>query len=351
MGLNVKKFIGETLASVKKNVDGPAICAFSGGVDSTVTAALATRAIGKNLHAIFVDTGLIRIGEKEYAEQLAEKLGINLKVADESERFIGALKGITDPEKKRKIIGKLFIAVFEEHARKIRAKYLFRKRLSDRRHQRNRCASALGLHEAKPKREPRLYLFQGTIGPDWIESGGGMRATIKSHHNVGGLPEKMGLKLMEPLRDLYKHEVRMVAKELGIPETIYNRQPFPGPGLAVRVVGEITPERVETVKKACKIVEDEMNSSAEKGKMERPWQYFAALLPVKTVGVRGDERSYQYTMVGRAVGSLDGMTAHFSKADWETLERISSRITNEITEIGRVFYDITNKPPSTIELE
>ncbi|HII54218.1 GMP synthase [Candidatus Micrarchaeota archaeon CG1_02_49_24] len=317
MALDTKKFIDETLASIKKEVDGPAICAFSGGVDSTVTATLATRAISRNLHAIFVDTGLIRIGEKEYAEQLAEKLGINLTVADESERFLRALKGITDPEKKRKIIGKLFITVFEEHAKQIQAE----------------------------------YLFQGTIGPDWIESGGGMRDTIKSHHNVGGLPEKMGLKLIEPLRDLYKHEVRSVAKEMGIPESVYSRQPFPGPGLAVRVVGEVTKDKADIVKKACKIVEEEMEASAKAGKMEKPWQYFAALLPVKTVGVRGDERSYKYTLVVRAVGSLDGMTAHFSKADWETLERISSRITNEILEVGRVTYDITNKPPATIELE
>ena len=194
-------------------------------------------------------------------------------------------------------------------------------------------------------------MIQGTIAPDWIESGGMGRDTIKSHHNVGGLPENMHLKLCEPLRELYKHEVREVGQQLGLPDSIYQRQPFPGPGLAVRIVGEITEEKVKIVQDACDIVETEIDNASKAGKMERPWQYFAALLPSKTVGVRGDERSYQYTVVVRAVRSLDGMTANFSHILPDVLEKISTRITNEIRSVGRVVYDITNKPPGTIEME
>ena len=195
------------------------------------------------------------------------------------------------------------------------------------------------------------FLIQGTIAPDWIESGGGGRDKIKSHHNVGGLPEKMGLKLCEPLREIYKHEVRAVARAVGLPPSISERQPFPGPALAVRIVGEVIPEKVRIVQEACAIVEEELESAAKQKKMELPWQYFAALLPSKTVGVRGDERAYQYTVIVRAVRSLDGMTANFSNVPFEVLEKISTRITNEIRSVGRVTYDITNKPPGTIEME
>ncbi|VVB65916.1 GMP synthase [glutamine-hydrolyzing] subunit B [Candidatus Gugararchaeum adminiculabundum] len=193
--------------------------------------------------------------------------------------------------------------------------------------------------------------MQGTIGPDWIESGGAGRDTIKSHHNVGGLPEKMGLKLVEPLRDLYKHEVRAVARELELPREFSERQPFPGPGLGVRIVGEVTAEKAEIVKKACQIVEEEIEKAAGEKKMEMPWQYFAALLNDKTVGVKGDERTHLYTVIVRAVRSLDGMTANFSDIPNPVLQKISTRITNEVREVGRVVYDITNKPPGTIEME
>jgi GMP synthase (glutamine-hydrolysing) len=250
-------------------------------------------------------------------KEVAEKLGINLNVVEARKRFLDALKGVTDPEEKRKIIGNVFVKIFEEEA----------------------------------KDHGVVFLIQGTIAPDWIESGGMGRDTIKSHHNVGGLPEDMHLKLCEPLRELYKHEVREVGKELGLPEDIHQRQPFPGPGLGVRIVGEITEEKVKIVQDACDIVENEIDKAVEEKKMEMPWQYFAALLPSKTVGVRGDERSYQYTVIVRAVRSLDGMTANFSHMPIEILEKISTRITNEIHSIGRVVYDITNKPPGTIEME
>jgi GMP synthase (glutamine-hydrolysing) len=248
----------------------------------------------------------------------AKALGVDLKVVDAQKRFLDALKEVEEPETKRKIIGETFVRIFEE--------------------------------EAKKNKNIR-FLIQGTIAPDWIESGGMGRDTIKSHHNVGGLPEKMHLKLCEPLRELYKHEVREVGKELGLPEEIHQRQPFPGPGLAVRIVGEITDEKVKIVQDACDIVETELEAAAKAKKMERPWQYFAALLPSKTVGVRGDERAYQYTVIVRAVRSLDGMTANFSHIPPEVLEKISTRITNEIRTVGRVVYDITNKPPGTIEME
>ncbi|MCL6579884.1 MAG: glutamine-hydrolyzing GMP synthase subunit GuaA, partial [Candidatus Bathyarchaeota archaeon] len=217
-----------------------------------------------------------------------------------------------------RIIGGLFIKIFEEIAAKCNAE----------------------------------YLVQGTIAPDWIESGGGLRDRIKTHHNVGGLPEQMHLKLIEPLRDLYKDEVRQVAQKLGLPAYIHTRQPFPGPGLAVRVVGELTSERVEIVREAQAIVEDEIERAVASGKIRRPWQYFAVLLPVKAVGVHGDVRVYQYVIVVRAVESVDGMSAEYSKIPHEVLERISTRITNELKDrVSRVVYDITNKPPGTIEYE
>ncbi|MFA5108808.1 MAG: glutamine-hydrolyzing GMP synthase [Candidatus Micrarchaeia archaeon] len=318
MSFKPAPFIKEQTDAAKKKIgDKPALVALSGGVDSSVAALIVHNAIGKNLHAVFVDTGLMRQNEAENVKKAFAKSGLNLQIVNASEKFFSKLKGVTEPEKKRKIIGEQFIRVFEEYAK---------------------------VHGIK-------VLVQGTIAPDWIESGGAGRDTIKSHHNVGGLPEKMGLELFEPLRDCYKHEVRILAKELSLPNEICERQPFPGPGLAVRIVGEVTKERAEIVRKCCFIVEEEIESASKSGEIERPWQYFAALLDTKTVGVRGDERSYHYTVVVRSVRSLDGMTANFSHLPAKLLEKISSRITNEVREVGRVLYDITNKPPSTVELE
>ena len=318
MPFNAESFIQNSVASIKSQVKGgKAIIGLSGGVDSSVAAVLAYRAIGRNMRCVFVDTGLMRKDEAKKVKAALSSAGVKLTVVDAQETFFSALKKVADPERKRKIIGEKFIRVFESEAKGFGA----------------------------------AYLVQGTIAPDWIESGGGSREMIKSHHNVGGLPKKMGMKLVEPLRDLYKHEVRIVARALGLPPEISERQPFPGPGLAVRIVGEITPEKGEIVREACAIVEDELEAAALEGKIEKPWQYFAALLPTKTVGVRGDERAYQYTVVVRSVRSLDGMTANFSHLPPELLQRISTRITNEIRTVGRVFYDITNKPPATVEME
>ena len=318
MPFNAEKFIPGAVQSIRRTVGKEkAIVAVSGGVDSAVVAALASRAIGKNVNCVFVDTGLMRLEEGKKVKAMLGRAGVKLHVLDAQNQFFSVLSHISEPEKKRKAIGEKFIRIFESEAKKGRAK----------------------------------FLLQGTIAPDWIESGGGSRATIKSHHNVGGLPKKMDMVLCEPLRDLYKHEVRIVARALGLPPEISERQPFPGPGLAVRIVGEITPKKAAIVQKACAIVEDELESAAAKGKIERPWQYFAALLPTKTVGVRGDERAYRYTIVVRAVRSLDGMTANFSHLPPELLQKISTRITNEIREVGRVLYDITNKPPATVEME
>ncbi|MCX6771398.1 MAG: glutamine-hydrolyzing GMP synthase [Candidatus Micrarchaeota archaeon] len=318
MPFTPEKFIQGAVSSIKGTVGGErAIIAVSGGVDSSVAAALASRALGKSIYCVFVDTGLMRKDEGKLVKAMLSRAGVELHVVDASADFFIALKGVGDPERKRKIIGERFIRVFEAEAKKRKA----------------------------------AYLVQGTIAPDWIESGGGSRETIKSHHNVGGLPKKLGMKLCEPLRDLYKHEVRITARALGLPPEMSERQPFPGPGLAVRIVGEITPEKARIVREACAIVEEELERAADDGKIELPWQYFAALLPSKTVGVRGDERSYQYTVVVRAVRSLDGMTANFSHIPPDVLQKISTRITNEIREAGRVLYDITNKPPATVELE
>ena len=318
MPFDPEKFIKNAEADVKSKVGSEiAITAVSGGVDSFVAAAIATRAIPNQLHTVYVDNGLMRKGETQNVIEAANSAGIKLKVVESQDRFLNALKGVTDPEEKRKIIGEIFIRVFEEAAKETNAK----------------------------------FLIQGTIAPDWIESGGLGRDTIKSHHNVGGLPENMELTLCEPLREIYKHEVRMVGEKLGLPIAIYQRQPFPGPALAVRIVGEITQEKVKIVQDACAIVEEEIVAASNEGKMEMPWQYFAGLLSSKTVGVRGDERAYLYTAVVRAVRSLDGMTANYSEIPFDVLTRISTRITNEVRDIGRVLYDITNKPPGTIELE
>ncbi|MFA5077301.1 MAG: glutamine-hydrolyzing GMP synthase [Candidatus Micrarchaeia archaeon] len=317
MPFNPEKFIPSAEQEIRASVGKEkAIIALSGGVDSFVAATLCAKA-GINLKAVFVDTGFMRKDEARKVKAAAESVGINLTVVEAQGKFIDALKGAEEPEKKRKIVGEMFVRVFEKEA----------------------------------KSSGATFLVQGTIAPDWIESGGLGRDTIKSHHNVAGLPKDMGLKLCEPIRELYKHEVRMVGKSLGLPPYIYERQPFPGPGLSVRVVGEVSEEKLDIVREACDVVEHELEKASAEGKMEKPWQYFAALLPSKTVGVKGDERSYKYTILVRAVKSLDGMTANFSMVPPDVLQAISTRICNEIKEVGRVVYDITNKPPSTIELE
>ncbi|MEM3512745.1 MAG: glutamine-hydrolyzing GMP synthase [Thermoplasmata archaeon] len=311
-----RTFVDESVKKINEEVRGKAIIACSGGVDSTTAAAIVARAIGEHLLAVYVDTGLMRKNETHDVETTLRKLGINYKIVDARKEFIDALKGVVDPEAKRKIIGEKFIRVFEREAKDFGAK----------------------------------YLVQGTIAPDWIESGDGLRDTIKSHHNVGGLPKEMNLKLVEPLRDLYKDEVRKVAAYLGIP--VHDRQPFPGPGLAIRVLGEVNEERLEIVREACAIVEEEIEAAVKDGKMQKPWQYFAVLLPIKSVGVHGDVRSYGYTVAVRSVESIDAMSAEYSKIPHEVLERISIRITNELKEkVNRVVYDISHKPPATIEWE
>jgi GMP synthase (glutamine-hydrolysing) len=309
-------FVEEATAHIKELARGQTILAASGGVDSTIAAAIAHKAIPDRLHLVFVDTGYMRKGEAQFVKDMFASIGADCKIVEASERFFRKLEGISEPERKRHIIGEEFIRVFEEEATRVEAE----------------------------------YLIQGTIAPDWIESGGGIRDTIKSHHNVGGLPEKFGLKLIEPLRDIYKDEVRHVARYLELP--VAERQPFPGPGLAIRIMGEPTPEATEIVREACWIVEEELEAAAETGLMELPWQYFAVLTPVKTVGVQGDIRAYGYTVAVRAVASVDGMSAGYSKVPHEVLERISTRITNSMPkQVNRVVYDITNKPPGTIEWE
>jgi len=312
------KFVEKKVKEIQETVKGKALVALSGGVDSTTSVVLVNKALGKKLLCVFVDTGFVRKGEPENVKELAKILKLNFRSVDARSRFYEKLKGVEEPEKKRKIIGEEFIRVFEEIA----------------------------------KEEKIDFLVQGTIAPDWIESGGELRDTIKSHHNVGGLPKDMTVKLIEPLRDLYKDEVRDVGKFLGLPEEFYQKQPFPGPGLAVRILGEATEERARIVREACAIVEDEFELAAKDGKMELPWQYFAVLLPVKTVGVQGDIRAYGYVIAVRAVKSMDAMSASYSKIPHEVLEKISVRITNELKEdVCRVVYDITNKPPGTIEYE
>jgi GMP synthase (glutamine-hydrolysing) len=315
---NAERFIDESVSKLKDSIRGKAVIGVSGGVDSTTAAILLNRAVGENLLCVLVDTGYMRKNEIANNEKMLKKLGLNVLVVDAKERFYHKLKGIIDPEQKRKIIGELFIRVFEEVARKERAK----------------C------------------FVQGTIAPDWIESGGGLRDRIKSHHNVGGLPEKIEFEIIEPLRDLYKDEVRIVGRALGLPAELYERQPFPGPGLAVRIIGEATPESARIVREACAIVEEEIEKAAVNGRMNRPWQYFAVLLPCKAVGVHGDVRAYGHVVVVRAVESLDGMSAAYSKIPHEVLETISVRITNTLKDdVSRVVFDITNKPPGTIEYE
>ncbi len=314
--MDAQMLIDEAVEALTSQIDDTAIIACSGGIDSTVAAVLANNAVGNLLHCVYVDTGFMRKGETEEVREMLTDLGLNLKIVDASDRFFKHLEGVTEPEQKRKVIGEQFIRVFEEEQVSCGAK----------------------------------YLVQGTIAPDWIESGGGERDVIKSHHNVGGLPDDVDLIIVEPLREFYKDEVRDMAKLLGIPSS--NRQPFPGPGLAVRVLGNLTRERTEACREACAIVEEELEAAAEAGEIELPWQYFAALLPVSSVGVHGDARVYGETIVVRAVRSIDGMSARYSEIPHSVLQKISTKITNSLKgHVNRVVYDITHKPPGTIEWE
>ena len=314
----MSSFAEETVKALKEKIgDKKALCALSGGVDSSVAAALVNKAIGKNLTCIFVDHGLLRKNEAEEVKEVFTKnFDVNFVKVDARERFLGKLAGVTDPETKRKIIGEEFIRVFEEEAKKI------------------------GTVD---------YLVQGTIYPDVIESGVGVGATIKSHHNVGGLPDYVDFKeIVEPLRDLFKDEVRKAGLELGLPEFLVYRQAFPGPGLAIRVIGDITEDKLTILKDADYIFREEI---AKAGLDREINQYFAVLTNLKSVGVMGDERTYDYTVALRAVTTSDFMTAEWSKIPFEVLETVSSRIVNEVKHVNRVVYDITGKPPATIEWE
>jgi len=328
-------FISETVESIRRRVGHcRAICALSGGVDSAVAAVLVHRALGERLVNVFVDTGLLRKDEfRQTLELLRERLGLNVIAVNAAERFLKRLKGVTDPEEKRRRIGAEFIAVFAEQARKI----------AESPSPAPGTSSAGGLGEVR-------YLVQGTLYPDVIESVPvrGPSATIKTHHNVGGLPQEMPFELIEPLRDLFKDEVRQIGKELGLPEEILTKHPFPGPGLAVRLLGAVTPQRLETLREADAIVVEEIRLA---GFYEKVWQAFAVLLPVRSVGVMGDDRSYGFTVAVRVVESEDAMTADWVRLPTEVLERISARIVNEVAGVNRVVYDISSKPPSTIEWE
>jgi len=318
-----QSFIDETIANVRRTVgNGRVICGLSGGVDSAVAAELVHRAVGDQLTCIFVNNGVLRKNEfVNVQKNLRDKLGLNIDAVDAGARFLSKLAGVTDPEKKRKIIGNEFIVVFEEEAHRI--------------------------EQIEGKVE---WLVQGTLYPDVIESRSvrGPSQVIKSHHNVGGLPEKMRLKLIEPLKELFKDEVRRIGRDLGMPEDILQRQPFPGPGLAVRILGEVTPERIALLQEADDIVVTEIKRA---GLYTKIWQSFAVLLPVMSVGVMGDMRTYAYTCAIRAVHSEDGMTADWVPLPHEVLKTISSRIVNEVKGINRVVYDVTSKPPGTIEWE
>ena len=307
------------------------VLGLSGGVDSSVTAALLHEAIGDQLTCIFVNNGLLRAREEEVVQRVfGENFHIRLKYVDASEHFLSTLKGVTDPEQKRKIIGNEFIAVFQQATEELLAE--------DR-------------QDESHTHGGYRFLAQGTLYPDVIESvsiGGNPAALIKTHHNVGGLPEKMHFELVEPVRQLFKDEVRQVGRQLGLPKEIVYRQPFPGPGLAVRILGEVTPERLSILREADTIVQSEMEAADWYYKV---WQSFAVLLPVQSVGVMGDQRTYENTVVLRIVQSQDGMTADWVRVPYELLARISSRVSNEVKGINRVCYDISSKPPSTIEWE
>jgi GMP synthase (glutamine-hydrolysing) len=315
----MESFIETTTKEIRKQVGmDKVVCAISGGVDSSVTAVLMHRAIKKNLTCIFVDNGVLRKGEAEKVQAMLKKhFHVNLICVDASQRFLTKLKGVTDPERKRKIIGNEFIRIFEEEAKKIKG--------------------------AK-------YLAQGTLYPDVIESTSfkGPSATIKSHHNVGGLLKHMKLKLIEPLRELFKDEVRVLGREMGMAEEVINRHPFPGPGLAIRIIDKVTPLRAEILRKADAIVLEEIKSA---GLYNDIWQAFAVLLPIKTVGVMGDERTYENVVAVRAVTSVDGMTADWAKIPYDVLGIISNRVINEVKGVNRVVFDISSKPPGTIEWE
>lgn len=311
-------FTKTTIENLKEKIkDKKALCALSGGVDSSVAAVLLSKAIGNNLTCIFVDHGLLRKNEVEEVEKIfKEKFDVNFVKVNAKDRFLNKLKGITSPEKKRKIIGEEFIRVFEEEAKKI------------------------GTVD---------YLVQGTIYPDVIESGLGKSSVIKSHHNVGGLPDYVDFKeIIEPLRDLFKDEVRKVGKEVGLPDYLVNRQPFPGPGLAIRIIGDITEEKLDILKEADYIFRDEISKSNLDKSLS---QYFAVLTDTRSVGVMGDERTYDYMVALRAVITDDFMTAKFAQIPYEVLDKISKRIVNEVEHVNRIVYDITSKPPATIEWE
>ncbi|MCS4541470.1 MAG: glutamine-hydrolyzing GMP synthase [Euryarchaeota archaeon] len=313
----MESFVNKAVDEVKQIVkDHKCIIALSGGVDSSITAVLAAKAVGKNLTAVFVDHGFMRENEPEFVKNTFEKFDMNLILVDAKKRFLEKLRGVIDPEQKRKVIGEEFIRVFEEVAKKVGAE----------------------------------YLLQGTIYPDRIESGFRKHSDkIKTHHNVAGLPTKIEFKaIVEPLRDLYKDEVRKVAEKLGLPKEIVWRQPFPGPALAVRIIGEVTQEKIDIVRKADKIVTEEIEKTKIK---ESLWQYFAVLTDTKSTGVKGDARAYGYTIAIRAVESKEAMTASFAKIPYELLENISTRITNEVPQVTRVVYDVTHKPPGCIEWE
>ena len=310
------RFRTEAVEKLGREVPGKAIIAASGGIDSTVAALLCQEALGERARALFVDTGLLRAGEVERVSEFFRASHLDFRVLPAADRFLGALDGVTDPEEKRRRIGTAFIRLFEEEA------------------------DAFGTDR----------LVQGTIAPDWIESGGSLRDTIKTHHNVGGLPKDSRLKVVEPLRDLYKDEVRLLAAHLGVPSP--DRQPFPGPGLAVRVAGPVTAERVARARTANAIVEEEVDRAIRDGRLARPWQYFAVLLPVRSVGVLGDNRMVGEAVSVRIVESIDAMTATAMHPSAELLRTVAERITRELAgQVTRVLYDITDKPPATIEWE
>ena len=310
-------FIDMQIDEIRKEVgDKKVILGLSGGVDSSVTAVLIHKAIGDQLTCIFVDHGLLRKNEaNQVMDALSRDLGVNIIKVDAADRFLGKLEGVTDPEQKRKIIGKEFIEVFNEEAKKIK---------------------------------DADFLAQGTLYTDVIESGTDTAQTIKSHHNVGGLPKKLGFKLIEPLRKLFKDETRELGEKLGIPHELVWRQPFPGPGLGIRVIGEITPEKLEIVRESDAILREEIKKA---GLDEEIWQYFTVLPGIRSVGVMGDGRTYDYAVAIRAVTSIDGMTADFAKIPWDVLQKISVRIVNEVDHVNRILYDVTSKPPSTIDYE